>query len=626
MKIAFLTNVARAFYLFRSIEPRLLAEMPRLAVEGTKLEGSGEFTPELAGKLLAADFRVFLWMGSGLDSPVIQRAVSFMKRRGLRYIALVENAQEDETLLGATVEERNTAWRYFRYDGADNFAEVFRWLGRTFGGLEYDVKPPKALPWHGVWHPAWRGDPQDIEGYLSARYDADRPTAGIVFYRTEWLTGDFTSHKALAEAFEAAGMNVIMVFTNTVANEAVGSPTFWEAVEKYFYRGGKRLIDVLVCLTKFSLTAAGTPVSLLQKLNVPILEAYEVLATREEWEKSPAGLDPMETSISVALPEFDGVIHSVPVAAKRRLETGETVYEPFGERMARLASKARKWAELSRKPNDKKKVAIVFHNYPPTNSNVGSAAGLDSPESVRRLMAKMKDAGYTIDKIPADSREFMELLLANATNDRRFISEAQVKGAYGHLTAKEYAKFFRALPQKAREELREAWGEEPGDVFNYDGELLVPGTLNGNIFITVQPPRGFGEDPGKILHDPACPPTHHYIGYYHWLRDVWRADAVVHVGTHGSLEWLPGKSTGLSNACYPDISLGDLPDVYPYWMTIVGEGIQAKRRGRHVLSVIFRRPCAFRGATRRWLNWKTRWKSISILLRPSRIIWRPRRN
>ncbi|MFC2469090.1 MAG: cobaltochelatase subunit CobN, partial [Negativicutes bacterium] len=338
-------------------------------------------------------------------------------------------------------------------------------------------------------------------------------------------------------------------------------------------------MDVIVNTMKFSLKAAGTSIEELARLDVPLLEAYTVLGEREAWEKSTAGLDPMEVSIAVSLPEFDGVIHSVPIAARVKDDVGEVTWQVMEERMARLAAKAKKWALLKKKPNKDKKIAIVFHNYPPTNSNIGSAAGLDSPESVRRLLAKMRDAGYTVATIPEDSKAFMKLLTDNATNDRRFISAAQVKDAYGHLTAEQYARFFTRLPDAVRAQLTADWGEAPGEVFNYEGDLLIPGTLNGNIFITVQPPRGFGEDPGKILHDPAAAPTHHYIGFYHWLRDLWQADAVVHIGTHGSLEWLPGKGTALSSSCYPDISLGDLPDVYPYWMTIVGEGIQAKRRG-----------------------------------------------
>ena len=147
------------------------------------------------------------------------------------------------------------------------------------------------------------------------------------------------------------------------------------------------------------------------------------------------------------------------------------------------------------------------------------------------------------------------------------------------LQGKEYAAFYQVMEQKVQEQLVKDWGEAPGEVMEYNGDILVPGTMNGNVFVTVQPPRGFGEDPEKIYHDPFVAPTHQYLAFYRWIRDVWQADAVAHIGTHGNLEWLPGKNAGLSSTCYPDLSLGDLPNIYPYNITITGEGIQAKRRG-----------------------------------------------
>ena len=139
--------------------------------------------------------------------------------------------------------------------------------------------------------------------------------------------------------------------------------------------------------------------------------------------------------------------------------------------------------------------------------------------------------------------------------------------------------FYQGMEQKVQEQLVKDWGEAPGEVMEYNGDILVPGTMNGNVFVTVQPPRGFGEDPEKIYHDPFVAPTHQYLAFYRWIRDVWQADAVAHIGTHGNLEWLPGKNAGLSSTCYPDLSLGDLPNIYPYNISITGEGIQAKRRG-----------------------------------------------
>ena len=581
MKIALFTNISRSYCLHRQNMERLMQEAPRIEGRGWLFESGTEWSAEWAARFDEADVILILWMGTGLDTPFLRQAVRRMERRGSRYVILVENPGTDKVSAGFSPEQIRRTWQYFRYDGADNLYNCVLWLGKEFGGMPYVPEEPKLLPWHGIWHPEWTEMErcQDAEGYLAAHYLPGRPTVGVMFYRTEWLMGDFSYQTALIRALEAQGLNAIAIFTNTFRSEDLDSPTLMDAVNRYFFRGKTRLVDVIINTMKFSLKAAGTSIEEWMRLDVPLLEAYTVLGERAEWEASPAGLNPMEVSIAVSLPEFDGVIHSVPIAARVKDDVGDVTWQLMEERMVRLAAKAKKWALLGKKPNQEKKIAIVFHNYPPTNSNIGSAAGLDSPESVRRLLEKMRDVGYTVETIPEDSKAFMKLLTDNATNDRRFISAAQIKDAYGHLTAAQYARFFTKLPEKVRTQLTADWGDAPGDVFNYEGELLIPGTLNGNVFITVQPPRGFGEDPGKILHDPAAAPTHHYIGFYHWLRDIWQADAVVHIGTHGSLEWLPGKGTALSASCYPDISLGDLPDVYPYWMTIVGEGIQAKRRG-----------------------------------------------
>ena len=579
MKIFVCTNVARSYNLLTQECKRLAAEAPELAAGCFSANGQTDFSGEIKNAVSEAEFSLFLWMGSGLDNPFLQRAVRFLRQRGSRYLILVENAGDDQVMAGVSDAQAMTAWQYFRYDGAENHYNLLLWLGSEFGGTPYKAAPPTPLPWNGVWHPDWEGSPEDIGGYLSAHYDAAKPTAGVIFYRSEWISGEFAYHTSLVRALEDEGMNVIAVFTNTFRNESLQSPSFMDAVDRYFYRDGKRLVDVLVTTTKFSLHLSGTATEDLSRVGVPILTAYTILGSEESWAESPAGLEPSAVSISVSLPEFDGTIHSVPIAAKTWKEDDVASFVPLPERVHRVASKARKWAALSRKKNDEKRIAIVLHNYPPTNSNIGSAAGLDTPESVRRMLAAMKEAGYQVDFVPESGQELIDILTAHVTNDREMLSEEQAEAAAGRLTAEEYRSFFKKLPAETRERMTADWGEAPGEVFLYDEDLLIPGTMNGNVFLTVQPPRGFGEDPGKILHSPDLAPPHHYIGFYHWVRDLWHADAVIHVGTHGSLEWLPGKSTGLSEGCYPDIALGDLPDIYPYWITIVGEGLQAKRRG-----------------------------------------------
>lgn len=526
-----------------------------------------------------SDIVVFSWMGMGRDTQFLKQAAKFLRNNKITHVMLATEIQPEDALGGVTAQERSMMRRYLTYSGMDNYRNFWLWLSSRYSGTDCEYQPPQQLLWNGIFHPGADKIFTDGNKYRQQFCRREQATVGIIFPRDEWIWSDLSYQTALVQELENRGLNVVAVFSHWARNEELTVPGIDDAVSAYFYEQGVPVIDVLINAFKFSLTV-GRPVDpeFLQKLDVPVLQAYVLLQSREAWQNRIEGLTPMEVSCSVAMPEFDGVIHAVPVAGKEELPDGTKNYQVLPERIKRLAAKAAKWANLRRKANHEKKIAIIFHNYPPTNSHIGNAQGMDSPASIRLLLECMAARGYHIADLPADSRTLMDSLLAAATNDRRFLSDAVVEQAPGKVTAKQYRRWFDGLEPSAREQLIRDWGEPPGDVFNYEGNLLVPGMLNGNIFITVQPPRGFGEDPGKLYHSPDCAPTHHYLAYYHWIRDIWQADAVIHVGTHGTLEWLPGKGAGLSNTCYPDLAIGDLPNIYPYLITIVGEGIQAKRR------------------------------------------------
>lgn len=577
--ILFLTNIDRQLYLWRQAEKMLAQQRPAVPGSSKMIQESTPWGDEWQSRLAAAAIVICRWMGTGLDCRFLQNAAAFMRQNKIRHLFLVEDAGDDIIQYGITPRQELLLRRYFAYGGVDNLYHCLLWLNCEFFGAAYPCQEPCLLPWHGIYHPQAQAVYQDFQQYKQDFCQAGRPTIGLVFYRDEWILGDLAYHKAIIQAIEKSNMNAVLVFTNGQPNPEVNAPGAQAAFEKYFYEDGRVVIDVLINCIKFSLTTTqALELAAIQRLNVPLLQAYTLFSSYQDWERSSEGMTPVEISVSVSLPEFDGIIHSVPIATKEQNERGLAAYVPMPERISLLVRKAEKWARLRSKPNAEKKVAIVFHNYPPLNANIGSAAGLDSPESVRLLLAAMAGQGYVIDHIPADSKSFMEELTAHATNDRRFITAKQIREAKGQLTTAQYLQFFKPLAPTTQAQLEQDWGPAPGTVFNYDGQLLIPGTLKGNIFVTVQPPRGFGEDSSKLLHSPDCAPTHHYIGFYHWLRDIWGADALVHVGTHGSLEWLPGKGAGLSRQCYPDIAIADMPNIYPYWITIVGEGVQAKRR------------------------------------------------
>ncbi|HWR38614.1 MAG TPA: cobaltochelatase subunit CobN [Patescibacteria group bacterium] len=579
-KMIFLSNMERQC---------LMLEKARVRVEGNEMSATGRtvllsdaipWGAEWQQTFGSSDIVIFTWMGSGLDTAFLKKAAEYLRKQKITHIMLISDPSAGDLSHNVSDEQREPLQKYLSYGGMDNFCQFWRYLARTYCGDEITVSEPEPLLWQGIYHPLAPQAFTNLAEYRTAFCYPDRSTIGLLFYRDEWVWGDLAYQAALVEEIERQGMNALAVFCQYVGNPDLGTPGLRETVDAYFTANGQPVVDVVLNTFKFSMISMkAIDQETLNQLGVPILQAYTLYQSRTEWQQSIEGMTALEMAVSIAMPEFDGAIHGVPVAGREYQKDGDAIYLPIEERIRVMVQKAGKWAKLRKKNNAEKKIGIIFHNYPPTNSNIGSAAGLDSPESIRLLLAKMQQSGYAVDNIPADSQSFMEELIRHATNDRRYLTDAQIAAADGQLTDEQYRSWFESTAPATQAQLARDWGEAPGDVFHYDGKILVPGMLNGNVFITVQPPRGFGEDPAKIYHSPDCAPTHHYLGYYHWLRDIWQADAVVHVGTHGSLEWLPGKGVGLSRECYPDLAIGDLPNIYPYWITVLGEGVQAKRRG-----------------------------------------------
>lgn len=596
-RILFLTNMERQQLMLEKARAKAAGEGLQAETRTVLLSDAVPWGEEWQKTFNASDIVVFTWMGSGLDTAFLRKSAEYLRQRRVTHVMLISEPSAGELAWGVSPEEKERLQQYLSFGGLDNFRQFWFWLAQTYCREDAPAKAPEPLLWHGIYHPRSLHPFTGLAEYRGRFCRPDRPTVGLIFYRDEWVWGDLAYQDALIGEIERQGMNALAVFCQYVGNPELNAPGLKETVDTFFRPDGKTEIDVILNTFKFSMvTMKAIEQEALNELGVPILQAYTMYRPQAEWQASTEGMTAMEMAVSIAMPEFDGALHGVPVAGREYRQGGEAVLLPVTERIERLVRKAGKWITLCRKANADKKIGIIFHNYPPTNSNIGSAAGLDSPASIRLLLEKMRDAGYKIDRIPADSQSFMNELISHATNDRRYMTEQQIAAADGQLTSAQYQTWFDATEPATQAQMKRDWGQPPGDVFHYDGKLLVPGMLNGNIFITVQPPRGFGEDPGKIYHSPDCAPTHHYLGYYYWLRDVWKADAVVHVGTHGSLEWLPGKGAGLSRTCYPDLALDDLPNVYPYWVTVVGEGVQAKRRSAACLISYLTPPMSHAGA------------------------------
>ncbi len=247
-------------------------------------------------------------------------------------------------------------------------------------------------------------------------------------------------------------------------------------------------------------------------------------------------------------------------------------YVPAADRVAAVAAQAARWATLRRKPNAAKRVAFILTNSPGKAARIGNAVGLDTPASLMRIFAGMHEAGYRLENVPPDGDTLIQSLIDRCSYDQTFLTDEQLAAAAGHVPVEQYQRWFNELPETQRQRMQAQWGKPPGEAYVHDAAIALAGLDLGNVFVALQPPRGYGMDPNAIYHQPDLPPPHNYYALYRWLRDAWQADAIVHVGKHGTLEWLPGKSVGLSGDCFPDSFLGDLPLVYPFIMNNPGEG------------------------------------------------------
>ena len=411
------------------------------------------------------------------------------------------------------------------------------------------------------------------------------------------MSGNREFVDALIEAIEGQGCNVFPVFCYSLRGTDGPPAAFRDLI---LDEQGQPRVDCLISTLSYSMgslavqgvtIAEGWSVAFLEAMNLPIIQAISSTSSHAEWAQSAAGLTPLDTAMSVAIPEFDGRIISVPVSFKEVVVEDSTIggvvtkYLPVPDRVQLVAGMAMRLARLRHAPNAAKRVAILFSSYPTKAARIGNAVGLDSPASLMHLLHALRQAGYDLGTapLPSDSDSLMQALIASGTYDKEFLTEEQLQGAVGQIRATDYQQWYDAWPAAVRTQLREAWGEPPGTVYRHDGAITIAGLRFGNVFVGIQPPRGFGDNPIAIYHTPDLVPSHHYLGSYLWLRHIFQADALVHMGKHGTLEWLPGKGIGLSAVCYPDVALGDLPLIYPFIINDPGEGTQAKRRAHAVV-------------------------------------------
>ncbi len=474
----------------------------------------------------------------------------------------------------------NDVLAYFRAGGSDNVANCLRFLSDHLLVTGFGYEPPTPQPAQGIYHPALGGH-VDIARWR-AHADPQRLVVGILFYRAHFLSGNTAFVDALVETVERQGATALPIFVSTAKSGDL------RALDAH------NIADVFISTLSNSglwRDDAGEGFD-----SCVVVQASLSSDTQVHWEASARGLNARDTAQSVVLPEYDGALIGAPIAFKQE---GSPSYAPSAERCARVVALALRWAALRRKPNAHKRVAFVLTNSAAKAGKIGNAVGLDAPASLVRVLEAMEARGYTlgdwraqIDQNAPDasggdthslSDALLHTLIARGSYDKEYLADFQMAQAIGRATRDVYARWHGELTARQRGQIDARWGAPPGKGYVRDDAICFSGLALGNVFVGLQPPRGYGMDPKLIYHTPDLPPTHHYHAFYAWLarpqaEGGWGADAIVHLGKHGTLEWLNGKSLGLSRECFPDAFIADIPLLYPFIINDPGEGMQAKRR------------------------------------------------
>ncbi|MGI5217744.1 cobaltochelatase subunit CobN [Nocardia sp. CA-290969] len=479
------------------------------------------------------------------------------------------------------------AHNYLAAGGPQNLRQLHNFLSDTVLLTGHGFEPPVQLPGWGRLERAARAA------------EPGGPTVGVVYYRAQHLAGNTGYIDALCTAIEDAGAVPLPVYC---ASLRTAEPELLETLRQ----ADALVVTVLAAGGSKPATASAGgddeawDIGALAELDVPILQGLCLTGGRAQWAANDDGLSPLDVATQVAVPEFDGRIITVPFSFKEFDADGLSSYVPDPERAARVAGIAVRHARLRYIPAERKRLALMLSAYPTKHARIGNAVGLDTPASAIALLGELRAAGYDLGapgEVPGldegDGDALMHALIAAGGQDPDWLTAEQLEGNPIRIGAEVYTAWFETLPAELREAVVEAWGPSPGALYvdtsaDPRGEIVIAALRFGNVVLMVQPPRGFGENPVAIYHDPDLPPSHHYLAAYRWLATDtaaggFGADAVVHLGKHGNLEWLPGKTLGMSAACGTDAALGDLPLIYPFLVNDPGEGTQAKRRAHATL-------------------------------------------
>jgi cobaltochelatase CobN len=569
----------------------------------------------IAGEMSKSKVIVVRCHGSLRSIPGFDRLKAACVSRGQSLVLVSgtgENTSEFTETVNAPQDVMQGVASYLDPGGVGNFGELFRYLSDRLMLTGYGYAAPCTMPEHGIYLPETTA--ATLEDW-QRQADSSRPTVAILFYRAHCNSGNTGFVDTIARALESKGVNALCVFTSSLKAMEDGEPAAFRLI--------KGSAEVLISTLSFALgevntgsvTIPGVAAGSLERLGIPIVQAIASGMPRGAWEGSRRGLNALDTAVNVAIPEFDGRIITVPVSFKERNASGvENLYVAHENRVERVAGIAVRLAALRNTSNREKRIAFVLTNSAAKASQVGGAVGLDTPASLLTTLRAMRARRYDVSSLPETPDELMHNLLRRGTYDELHPLDPAQGMRFSRAS---YCAVFAGFPERPSRRMQDFWGQpqrhgpsilpakktdkkllptiggkvvsiEQEEPWGDENDYLFAAMELGNALIALQPPRGFGLDPDAIYHTPDLPPTHHYVAFYRWLgtpqsEGGWGADAIVHMGKHGTLEWLPGKGIGLSGECYPDLLLSDLPLIYPFILNDPGEGSQSKRRTHAVI-------------------------------------------
>lgn len=568
--------------------------LPAAEMRGVRLSVVDSSNPDAddLATVAAADVVVLFNVGQLLARQLEPQVRAVRARGGSAWVVGAEYTDVERTS-GFLRDERWAA--YALQGGVGNWLSVLRLAAARASGRRVVVPDLERLPDEGVWEPTSGRLFEDWAAF-EAEYFVHRPKArgrkwiGLPINRGQAVSGQLKVVRAIVDALEARGFNVATT---------VGYPADTQIARYYFDPAGRPRVEAVVALAMKFGNVPEKIVPLLERLGVPVVNAITLYGkSQADWEASPLGIPQADRSWQIASPEFAGAVAPTVVAsmeARHDDATGLDYTEetPIPSRIARVADRVRALVALRTTPAADKRVALIYYNYPPGRENIGASYLNVMPESVWQIVQRLQADGYDTRGRPVDQQALFDQVMrfgVNVNAETPGALDALVRGGQAVLLpVREYRRWLERLPAGLREQMTSAWGEpEDSKIMIWRDRARVPYFVfpvlrYGNVVLTPQPTRGWDQDIKKAYHDVSIPPHHQYLAFYLWLQHGFRAHAMIHLGTHGTMEWLSGKEVGQTAADPSEAMVGDVPVFYPYIVDVIGEGLQAKRRGMAAL-------------------------------------------